>query len=347
MKLRSTVFCFALACFALAHGGGSLLGCSSNTVVVQPSGDAGTAAPCDPSQCAPKNECIADGQGVTKCRLPCAAQSECPFNYQCAANQPKNFCVKSSVELQKKDGQYGTPCKPTDGFDNNPACDASQGFACYAETPTDGAAYCTRYDCQSDLDCTGGYWCATINEAPNATTVKRSFGATRTVCLKRTYCAPCKGDIDCPVVDGKKQICATDANGAGFCTTECTANNQCALDAKCTDEGQPAKVCVPKAGVCKGDGSLCSPCYSDADCPDGACVKANYSTEKFCTVKSGVPCTDTARQCPAASNGWRVGCISTVDPDYPKDACVGVVRFDDGTRAQYVIGCWTGNRITQ
>jgi hypothetical protein len=402
MKLRSTVFLFAIACFAVINTTG--LGCSSNTVVTQQP-DSGQAA-CDPAQCAPKNECLADGQGVTKCRLPCTSQTECPFNYQCAASSPKNFCVKNNLELERKPtGQWGFPCKPTDGFDNNPACDTSspprtcsalekccatlegsdatqckdavkaanpggceaafdglrgkglcpaQKFACYAETPTDAAAYCTIYDCQSDLDCTGGYWCATINEAPNATTAQRRreginyvFGVTRTVCLKRTYCSPCKGDVDCPSIDGKKQICATDANGTGFCTTECTASNQCALDAACTADNQPAQVCVPKAGVCKGDGSLCSPCYSDADCPEGACVRANYSTEKFCTVKSKVACSQTTRDCPAAANGWRVSCVSAVDPDYPKDACVGVVRLDDGTSPSYVIGCWTGNRITR
>jgi hypothetical protein len=347
MKLSRTLF--SLLAALAASGAATAVGCSTNTVVVQPGGDAG-AVKCDPTQCATKNECLPDDKGVEKCRLPCAAQAECPFNYVCAPGTPKNFCVKNTTELQKKDtGLWGTACQPTAGFDKNPACDSGQGFACYAETPTDAAAYCTRYDCTTDLDCAGGFWCATINEAPNATTTKRTLGATRNVCLRRTYCATCKADVDCPKVDGKDQLCATDGAGGGFCTTRCSANNQCALDATCTGDGQKEQVCVPKATVCKGDGSLCAPCLSDADCPNGLCVKANYSTERFCTTKSATACSSTSRgDCPAKAGSVRVSCITqATDPDVPKDHCVGIVRFDDGSAASYVLGCWTGDRITQ
>jgi hypothetical protein len=346
MKLRSSLFAIAMASFALI---GTAVGCSSSTTQQQPPGPAA----CDPTQCATKNECLSDGK-ETKCRLPCNAQAECPFNYTCSFNPAsKNFCTKNTVEIEKKPtGQWGTACLPNEGFDNNPKCDTSgaKKFACYAKDPTDANAYCTLYDCQADSDCAGGYWCATINVAPNATTAKRSLVDTRTVCLKREYCASCKGDIDCPAVGGEPQYCVQDDNGAGFCTRACSNDTNCALDASCQPWGKDGKtVCAPRAGVCRGDGKLCAPCMSDADCPNGYCVSADYSTEKFCTVQSQAPCSDSSRgDCPKNVEGVPnagISCIgSNTFPEAPKDSCVGLVQF--GTDSQtgkptYALGCWT------
>ncbi|MBS2012606.1 MAG: hypothetical protein JST00_06965 [Deltaproteobacteria bacterium] len=314
--------------------------CSSTTTPV-----GGPSTPqCDPTQCAAKNECIDDGK-ETKCRLACAKHGDCPFNYQCSvnpANAAKSFCAKSTSEVpQKPTGQWGSPCETKGGEANNPACDGQNGFVCYAPGgPTDATAYCTRFECAADTDCAGGYWCATVNNAPNATKDARSFGPTHTACIKRAYCSPCNADFDCPVIDGKQSRCANDDAGGKYCAQACNDNTNCRLDATCVsgpvEDG--AKVCKPRAGVCKGDGSICSPCRSDADCPDGFCLKGPYSPEKFCSVKSKSACTATGQgtivkgDCPAFTGfaGTKIGCQgSSADDSIPKDQCIGLIEFGE------------------
>lgn len=313
--------------------------CTTSSETPPPSGP----APCDPALCATKNECIADVNGETKCRLPCAVHTDCPFNYSCpTSGAERNFCVKSTSEIaQKPTGQWGTSCLPTGGQDGNPACDAETGFACYGTGPTDATSYCTRYDCTTDLDCAGGFYCGTVNVAPNVKTEKRSLGKSRTVCLKHSYCSPCTGDQDCPVIDGQQSRCTDDDSGGKFCSTPCVTGANCRLDASCTrvlEDG--TRLCRPRAGGCKGDGTVCSPCRSDADCPDGYCVKSSYSPEMFCTVKSKSECpypgpgkgTIVKGDCPGFTGlaGTQIGCQSSPDDEnIPKDQCVGLIEFGD------------------
>lgn len=301
------------------------------------SSDPAPAPGCDPSQCAPKNECIDDGK-ETKCRLVCAAHADCPFNYVCQAGAAKPFCVKT-LDIPKKEGQWGTPCQPAGG-EANPACDAETAFGCYASAPSDATAYCTRFDCATDADCAGGYWCATVNASPNATATKRTLGETRTVCLKRAYCSPCTADFDCPLVDGKQSRCIEDNTGVKFCANVCATNSNCALDASCSVVAEDGtKLCLPRAGTCKGDGSMCSPCRSDADCPNGLCIRGGYTTERFCSVKSPSSCA-TKGDCPPFTgvSTTKIGCqTASDDPNIPKGQCIGIVPFGETGD----IGCWT------
>src|SRR5262245_47465580 len=146
---------FALCAFC------AIWGCSSKT------------NGCDSSECATGNECISDGK-ETKCRLVCAlkpdgtgGQVACPFNYHCI-DAPKPYCVADAVAYVKSGkGLWGASCLPPGGFDSNPACDSDQNFWCYGATPFDAAAFCTQFGCQSDTECRGGWWCATINKAPH------------------------------------------------------------------------------------------------------------------------------------------------------------------------------------
>ncbi len=322
--------------------------CSSTTKVAPPT-DAGPPS-CDPTHCAPKNTCIDNGTD-TQCRLGCATQTDCPFNYVCSPNptQVQNYCVKMTTDTpQKPTGQWGTPCLPSGGQEGNPACDAATGFACHGVGTTDATAYCTQYDCMADLDCAGGYWCATINVAPNVKTDVRTFGKTRTACLKRSYCAPCAGDVDCGVVDGVQSRCFDDGSGATpFCAPPCTSSANCRLDATCSGGlGDGTKVCRPRAGVCKGDGTVCSPCRSDGDCPNGFCLKGAYSPETFCSVKSTTACEASGQAtivkgtCPpfTAFAGTTIGCQSAGDDvNIPKDQCIGLINFGDTGD----IACWT------
>ena len=311
----------------------------------QATGDAGPTT-CDPSKCGGNNECIADSTGAAACRLACVAHSDCGFNGQCTVNDPKNFCVKSTspVAVKKDGGQWGFPCLPPDGEANNKACDAEGGFVCYGTGTTDAYAYCTHLKCTTDLDCAGGFYCGTVNNGPNVDSDTRTFGKTRTACLKREYCAPCAGDLDCPVIDGKQSRCAASNDGTStFCATPCTETANCQLDAACTgvaDDG--TKLCKPRAGTCKGEGGLCSPCRSDADCTNGLCIKGGYSPERYCSEKATGSCdpgVSSAGKCPKFTGfaDTKIGCSTAGDESLPKDQCIGFIPFGDATD----LGCYT------
>lgn len=318
--------------------------CSSNNVV-NASPDAGPP-PCDPAKCGTGNQCIADSTGVSACRVPCATHADCPFNAQCSLNDAQNFCVKSTspVAAKKDSGQWGTHCLAPDGETGNKACDAEGGFACYGVGTSDAYAYCTRFDCTTDLDCAGGFFCGTVNVGPNVTTDKRTFGKTRTACVKREYCAPCAADFDCPVIDGKQSRCIVNKDGsANFCATPCTDSTNCQLDAACTGRTEDgSKVCKPRAGTCKGEGGLCSPCRSDADCTNGFCLKGGYSPEKFCSEKASSPCEpgqSSAGKCPKFTGfpDTLFGCSTASDESLPKDQCIGFIPFGEVED----LGCYT------
>lgn len=303
--------------------------------------DAGGAPTCNPAACLPGNECLSDGK-ETICRLVCAIQEDCPFNYHCEVRKsaPKPFCVKDRAVLQRKPGQWGVTCLPSGGQWENPACDVDNGFACYGRSPTDAQAYCTRFDCVDDADCPGGWTCGSINASPNVESTDREFFSTMKVCRRREYCAPCSTDLDCPKTeDGSTQYCVTDATGEGrYCTRECTRDANCALDAVCAenDEVDGAKLCRPRSGVCRGDGSLCAPCGSDADCAENSvCVEADYSTERFCSEA-----VSACSKCPKNLDGIKISCLAEESAATPKNHCVGTVAFG----GQNVLGCWTRAR---
>ena len=346
-----------------------------------------------PCNCAAGNQCIDDGSGSgLTCHKVCDTQAQCPSGWYChegqVGGQPKSWCIPS----------WHTSCSPRDGEADNPACDKAHGFACYAQSPTDANAFCTVIGCKKDGDCPGGWWCATVNQAPNALTAKASLGSTRTVCLPRAYCAPCQSDGDCVAApDSTPQRCVQNDQGDHFCTPECSGDDTCPLDATCLvqlticspatgsacksdgdcppakgtyqhcdgghctpecaaatdcDPGQRCTkrgLCAPRAGVCKGDGSFCSPCRSDDDCATGLCATgAPYSTESFCTAKATVPSCSTASPnpagCPAhrAGDNWKV----TQCTQIPPNQCVAEVQFgfDNAGAPIYVPGCWTVNR---
>lgn len=349
----------SLACVSAVAGIAILSACSSTTTVDEP---AHLPAPCLDVNCAPGNKCL-PLDGEIKCRKVCSSNtdpaSSCPFGYTCTdpltGDEP--FCVHDQAlrddgaPIEKKpSGQWGSKCQANLGL-NDPACDNEQGFYCYAPTPTDGDAYCTRYKCEADAECGAGFWCATVNKTPNIVTAKRAgFGETLRVCLRRTYCATCAADVDCPDVAGRKQHCVGDAAGGSFCAPECQTTSNCANEAVCVDAGVGANVCYPRARVCVGDGSLCSPCRSDADCgEDGACVKGTYTTERACAKKA--PSGDCS-SCPKSAGGaQQIGCTREDSELAPKSYCVGLydlgkeVTDQDGKPYQPTdVGCWTPKR---
>jgi hypothetical protein len=369
---------------------------------------------CDPSRCAPGNQCIDDGTGSgASCRKVCKKQGDCPANYYCndglASGGTTSWCVPSTYAYEAGVGQWGASCQPGAGEGANPGCNWDQGFACYGQSPTDGMAFCTQFACAADGECPGGWWCSTQNVGPNVTSASATYGKTRSVCLPRTYCAPCKKDLDCYAPPGTPAAhCVPDAKGAGFCSTACSGDANCALDATCRppwavctpatgpacasdDDCPPANgtyqhcvggactpecggagdcaakqacttalsVCMPRAGVCVGDGTFCSPCRSDLDCtpaatalgapqPAGYCLSsAPYSSERFCSAKATADACDAQAPVPAgcpvtqSSQNWKAVACTTDPPNQ----CIGVVSFGSSAGSPVGIpGCWTVNR---
>lgn len=305
-----------------------------------------SATQCDPGACAANNACIAEN-GETKCRRICSSQFDrdlgCPFNYTCMAHEDSGYCSLNSVVLAEQPaGQWGTSCSPLGGRDANVDCDIDRQFRCYGEGTKDANAYCTRYNCTDDRQCAGGYYCATQNKFPDITRDIRSVRETIRVCKKRTYCDACTSDVDCPQFGARATRCIPDDNGARYCTVECDDDASCNNEAKCTTT--PAafnKVCIPRAGVCVGDGGICTPCKSDANCPNGVCAKTEYSTERFCTRSSSRTCTATDDgDCPGLINGAQsAGCFVSDEPWW-QSQCTGFFTLGEDT----IAGCWTPSR---
>jgi hypothetical protein len=147
--------------------------------------------------------------------------------------------------------------------------------------------------------------------------------------------------------------CVSDTNGAKFCATECTNDKGCNSEAFCANtQDTDHAVCYPRANVCVGDGGLCAPCRSDADCKQGnvqgACVRGEFSTEQSCAIPSPMPCFDmkgnqTPSGCPKMGEapGAQIGCLGGVAfKEIPQNYCHGVVKFSTSITP----GCYTPGR---
>jgi hypothetical protein len=260
-----------------------------------------SSSSCDDSKCASGNKCVNTGT-TTQCELLCASQGACPANYFCgvAKDGTTNYCQPSATQFKPGPGQWGASCNPTGGLDNNPDCDTADQFWCYGRNPTDDQAFCTQYQCTKDTDCGDDYVCTTINTYPDVRSAKPQFGQTTTVCLPRTYCEVCNVDIDCVPPTGGTAQCTTGTDNVKFCSYQCQNDGNCPQDAACDSA---SGLCKPRAGVCKGNGMLCSPCRSDLDCAPGGgvCATQEYSGERYCTQKSPTPCSVSNTACTSAT----------------------------------------------
>lgn len=327
---------------------GFIVGLSNcgDTKVVDDNSDAGLVT-CDSSKCAPDNTCI-EYEGVTECRLTCDAQrgaTGCPQNYSCIQHGSATFCKADRWSYEPAPGQWGTPCAAQEGL-NASQCDSANGFRCLYNEPNDPNAICTAW-CETDEDCTGGFYCGDANDIPASARTRRTVGAVNRLCLPRSYCAPCENDVDCaPAPNGTKQYCVSDKNGAGICAPTCDSDGACNDEAFCANFGDK-NLCYPIAEVCVGDGTFCSPCRSDSDCKDGgACVDSAYTTERNCSVPSKVKCQAQANppkfDCPkampagTAKNSFPY-CPGEFFKEAPRDHCTGLIELSKDGQA---IGCY-------
>lgn len=254
--------------------------------------DAGTAdtpdsgAPaCDPSRCHPGNICVQD-----RCMLACERHTGCPDGYDCRTVEGKQVCVENNLEFGRK--MFGYGC----GINGDADCDAAKGFVCVGGKD-DPDSYCSRSGCTSDSECPGNYYCEELDW---------SDGTVKAVCLKRGFCAPASGLVDCNDLDA---VYAVDLDGKGFCSKACSGAdpNECGGGNGCFDTPQGFQ-CWPRAKTCEPTKSFCSRCSSRNDCPEGAfCYYESFSKERFCTLAD---CSQ-ANPCPTSEGGRKGYCYQS------------------------------------
>ncbi len=321
---------------------------------------------CSDSDCKTGNRCAVDSTGASECRLVCGPNVACPTNYQCLPGaEGFNYCTPmrplATGAIAQKNGQWGARCNPSSNTTNdlslNPDCDSAQSFWCHGRSPTDGEAYCTQFQCETNLDCAQGFACEDVNFAPNAITTVPQPGQTWRVCQKRSYCSECESDADCYPKNGSPMHCAVGKDSRKFCTTECENDDNCQIDAACTTIAGTPNLCIPRAGSCHGDGGFCSPCRSDVDClqngNEGVCYQVDYTNERFCTAPSSTACRVVNKKLqatcpkggPEGSSVKGVSCFTNAIQGKPKDHCYGLIQWGvNGTDPIAFPGCWTPNR---
>ncbi len=336
-------------------GGGTTSWCVANTMAYTPGkgqwGDpcratAGEGAnpDCDWSQgfaCYGTSPTDAD----TFCtQFACASDGDCPGGWWCST-QNIGPNVTSPVETVGKTRQICLPRKYCAPCKKDLDCFAPPGAPPMHCVPdTNGSNFCSP-ECTSDSSCS----VRCPPRAPPSTRSARRPGR----CARRR---PRRGrraavTTTAPLRPGTYQHCL-----GGRCTPECSSASDCAGTQTCVTN---VNVCEPRAGVCVGDGTLCSPCRSDDDCAPktpalgaappapGLCLTAAFSSERFCTAAATVDACDASATdpagCPLPQSGqpWTgVACIGA-----PQNQCYGLVTFGTSTGSPMQIpGCWSVNR---
>jgi hypothetical protein len=262
-------------------------------------------------------------------QFDCLGDSDCAGGWWCETVNVSPNVTTTASSFGTKPRQVCVPrwyCAPCQlDHDCSPLPD---GRPQYCMNDSKGNMYCTprctaTANCASDAKC-APHW---------------------NLCLGGTSPQPCTRDEDCPPsAQNVAQHCDLGPVTGGMLGMTGVCAPECGSDADCdTAKGQHCQTsnnsyCTPRAGVCKGDGSLCSPCRSDADCTHGYCVEAPYSGERFCSQMANGMCPG-AGACPTKTGvtGSSVACTTMASDFAPVNQCVGVVSLG-GTD---VPGCWT------
>jgi hypothetical protein len=271
---------------------------------------------------------------TTKWCLPRQYCSTCQMDHDCskAADGTQQHCVQDSAGSGFCTPQCGSNAScPLDATCKLQWTVCAQA-TCKADTDCVVAAEnCVAGSCQ--LKCEKDADCPSSNGAPQH--------CATGICETQA----CASDDDCPPTAGTFQHC-----NAGACTPECSTAAEC--NPKIGDQAcVPLSVCVPRAGACVGNHGFCEPCLSDADCTDGYCVNAQYSTERFCShaMAGSNVCSTTeppaTGSCPALPDGGPAkgfGCTTSADSALaPPNQCIGEVVLGATGQQMYVAGCWS------
>jgi hypothetical protein len=244
---------------------------------------------CDPSQCAAGNICVQN-----RCMLQCMRHTDCPDGYDCRSTEGKLVCVANGMPYGH--GMFGYGC-------GAPTAQCAAGFVCVGPK-NDPNSYCTRSPCVDDTECPGNYFCTGFDQTlTNVDAGMPDVGGNLDTgyhpppainvraCIKRGYCAPATGVVDC---DSSDAIYARDSQSRGWCLRGCSGldPNGCGGGNQCVKTPSGYQ-CWPRALTCAPGGGFCSRCYSSDDCPKGGfCYYEPFTKEQYCTS----PC-QTAADC--------------------------------------------------
>ncbi|MBI4952704.1 MAG: hypothetical protein HY908_11775 [Myxococcales bacterium] len=193
------------------------------------------------------------------CSRTCEAYADCPDGTTCGAGGDRVLCVAEAPA----DDNAGARC-----INDDDACVG--GNECRSRGPDDVYAYCSG-GCESDRDCPAKWFCAVGLADPD-----------HPYCQPRGFCDPCNVDDDCRT---EYDDCIAGEDGLKFCSYVCDpdpSSSSCPVDTECREVPGHGYQCVPFAGGCTGDGSLCQPCRFDSDCEDGPCLYDRYAQIRLC-----------------------------------------------------------------
>ena len=303
------------------------------------------------------NECK-DAHGLHACPngAPCDPPNGPPSCAPIDANQDgtvDNICQKDLAACRGvADCAVGrcavdlAPCSLT------PQCEPNecQPMTCLGAGAGDADAYCTRYDCQADTDCPGGFFCGAVRVAadicgvegkgPSSITLcgedtgapcvaPADFGkdgATyfegplclmRNACLKREPCAACTTNVDCSAVPDQR--CARNQDGSTACGKICNPVNgdkDCEPNYRCDPGGLVVGesgfgACVHRFGACKGAGNFCEPCLDDRDCNGAICFSATGNELACLAIPLEASCPGGVNSdCPQSPSGAFGECLN-------------------------------------
>lgn len=306
-----------------------------------------------------------------ECRTVCTLHEHCGRAGSCTGSTEDdgatvNYC--QADDFPRAEGQFGSQC-----LAGTSSCDTASGFQCIGAGDGDVDSYCTLRGCEDENDCPSGYFCsenrvgsrapceATCGlvaspEDPNCVP-SADIGAGKpyrcadggglllTLCLERSFCAPCESDADCR--GEPNQVCALGPDQVKMCTVLCApGQDSCpwgaATECAVFDENLGVPTCGHRFQACKGTGKSCEPCIHDGDCPNGFCARSDFSGEQFC-YDAEVSCACGEGEdicvgggCPDTPGGEPMNCVSAGD-NAPPSVCYGA-QLDEAEGTP--LGCW-------
>jgi hypothetical protein len=307
--------------------------------------------------------------------------AKCPFGNECMG---LNACPDGSAcDFTQCGGATCAPDTNTCGDDKTckaglcpdktpctvPGCtmDKCTPLVCVGAGQADANAFCTMNECSGDVDCPGGYYCATVHDPHaicNSTAMKGNnnfcgkttemcvdltkagptfsegqYCLLHTQCRLRRECVSCSTDLDCSYIPGAH---CTTVSGAQVCTKDCKVDTDCDQSFECKD----GKSCTPRFGACKGMGDMtyCDPCTSDLDCGDKsskfACVSLSANEHSCLDISFSTSCmSDT--DCPVGPDGHHGTCLNETYQSMPGDATYHKCYAQLNT-ANNKASCWCG-----
>jgi len=284
---------------------------SSKTTNTAPGTTPPGPAACDDTKCGELNKCLT-GSGETKCRRPCAANTDCPAGATCVtatATSDTTGCTKVAVTDATPD--FCAPLAPKGGVKLAPyTCGDAAPKGCVAG-PFVGQWCCDDLPAETYVQPFCVKNLKEFKEGP------KQWGAS---CLAT---GGLENNPDCDTAQGFYCYGTSPADGASYCTRYgCTSDRECAPGMYCgtinvapnvttakPTRGETTTACIKR--------DYCAPCNADFDCPSSQFCVLDANGAGICTT----PCK-TTENCPKDAKCVDAGIASKVC--YPRaGVCAG------------------------